>query len=381
MKNNGDIRTPTRFYSAALLLLCLLLMPIPSFPTEAVTPDQIDTIFSHLIAPNAPGAAVLVIHNGRAVLQRGYGITDLRTHTKISPETNFRLASLTKQFTAMAIMLLVHDGKLRYADPLTDIFSDFPQYGRTITIRDLLNHTSGLQDYEDLMPQPDPKLPVEQTQIHDAEVLELLKQQKATKFAPGSRWAYSNSGYVLLGLVVEKVSGQPFSDFLHDRVFAPLKMTNTLAYVRGKNEIPNRAFGHSLESAGWKGTDQSPTSATLGDGGVYSSIEDLARWDQALRKHTLLSEKEVQSALTPVQVPEGAVTEPDGTPAAYGFGWFLNPYHGHLRMWHYGETVGFRTTIQRFVKDDLTIIVLCNRSDLNASALAPQVANLFLKTP
>jgi CubicO group peptidase (beta-lactamase class C family) len=354
-------------------------MPIPSSGAKAVTPDQIDAIFSHSIASNAPGAAVLVIHNGRAVF-RGYGITDLRTHTKISPQTNFRLASLTKQFTAMAIMQLVHDGKLRYDDHLTDIFPDFAPYGRTITVRHLLNHTSGLQDYEDLMPQPSPKLPVEQTQIHDASVFELLKQQKATKFAPGSKWAYSNSGYVLLGLVLEKVSGQPFPDFLHDRVFAPLKMTNTLAYVRGKSEIPNRAFGHSLESGGWKETDQSPTSATLGDGGVYTSIKDLAKWDQTLRQHTLLSEKEMQPALTPVQVPDGAVTEPDGTAAAYGFGWFLNPYHGHLRMWHYGETVGFRTTIQRFVKDDLTVIVLSNSSNLDASALALQLADLFLKT-
>jgi CubicO group peptidase (beta-lactamase class C family) len=383
MKNGRDFRSSTRFYSAALLLLCLLLMPIRSFDaeTEAVTQEQLNAVFCDLGLERSPGAAVLVIRYGRQVLARGCGITDLRTRTKISPQTNFRLASLTKQFTAMAIMLLVHDGKFQYDDHLTDIFHDFPQYGRTITIRHLLNHTSGLQDYEDLMPQPDPKLAVEQSQIHDAGVFDLLKHQKATKFPPGSKWAYSNSGYVLLGLVVEKVSGQPFPDFLHERVFAPLKMTNTLAYVRGKNEIPNRAFGHSLESGGWKETDQSPTSATLGDGGVYSSTEDLAKWDQALRQHTLLSEKETQSALTPVQVPEGAVTEPDGTPAAYGFGWFLNPYHGHLRMWHYGKTVGFRTTIQRFVKDDLTVIVLSNSSNLNASALALQLADLFLKTP
>ena len=379
MKNERDVRTPARVSSAAVLLLCSSLMPIPSSGAKAVTPDQIDAIFSHSIASNAPGAAVLVIHNSRVVFQRGYGVTDLRRRTKINAQTNFRLASLTKQFTAMSIMLLVHDAKLSYDDHLTGIFPDFPQYGRAITIRHLLNHTSGLQDYEDLMPQPDPKLPVEQTQIHDSGVFELLKQRKATKFAPGSKWAYSNSGYVLLGLVVEKVSGQPFHDFLHDRVFEPLKMTNTLAYVRGRNEIPNRAFGHSLQSGTWKETDQSPTSATLGDGGVYSSIEDLAKWDQTLRRHTLLNEKEMQPALTPVQVLEGA-TEPDGAPAAYGFGWFLNPYHGHLRMWHYGETVGFRTTIQRFVKDDFTVIVLSNSSNLDASALALQVADLFLKT-
>src|SRR5439155_11723367 len=124
------------------------------------------------------------------VFERGYGVTDLRSLRRIDARTNFRLASDTKQFTAMAIMLLVHDGKLKYDEPLTDIFPDFPAYGRAITVRMLLNHTSGLLDYEDLMPQPDPKLPVEQTQIDDLSVLELLKHQNSTKFAPGSKWEY-----------------------------------------------------------------------------------------------------------------------------------------------------------------------------------------------
>ncbi len=127
--------------------------------------------------------------------------------------------------------------------------------------------------------------------------------------------------------------------------------------------------------------DQSPTSATLGDGGVYSSLDDLARWDQALASNTLLSEAEMATAITPVKVSDGSVQEPDGKPAAYGFGWFLNPYHEHRRMWHYGETVGFRTTIQRFTDDRLTIIVLCNRDDLVPADLALKVADLFLNQP
>jgi len=226
------------------------------------------------------------------------------------------------------------------------------------------------------MPPRNPGVPVEQTQIQDAGVLDLLKRQSSTKFTPGSKWAYSNSGYVLLGLVVQKVSGEGFPDFLHHRIFAPLNMSNTSAYVRGKSDVPNRAFGHSLEDRSWKETDQSPTSATLGDGGVYSSLEDLGKWDRALQRNTLLSKREMRLALTPVKVSEGEVTEPDGSAAEYGFGWFLNPYIGHKRMWHYGETMGFRTTIQRFVADNLTIIILCNRADLNPSALALQVADL-----
>ena len=152
-------------------------------------------------------------------------------------------------------------------------------------------------------------------------------------------------------------------------------MNHTIAYQRGKNQVANRAYGHTREKGVWQETDQSPTSATLGDGGIYSSLTDLAMWDTALRHHTLLSETEMQPALTPVQAP--GVQEPDGKPAAYGFGWFLNPYKGHNRMWHYGETVGFRTTIQRFPDDNLTVIILCNRADVVPKDLALKVAELF----
>jgi CubicO group peptidase (beta-lactamase class C family) len=340
---------------------------------------QLDAIFSNLSSNAAPGAAVLVIKNGHKVYERGFGVTDLRTLHRIDPRTNFRLASVTKQFTAMAIMLLVRDGKLHYDDHLTDIFRDFPAYGRSITIRNLLNHTSGLQDYEDLMTGYDSNVPEDQLrQIQDSEVLELLKQQKSTKFPPGSKWAYSNSGYVLLGLVVQKISGKPFAEFLHDRIFAPLRMSRTVAYQKGKNEVPSRAYGHTQEGGHWRQTDQSTTSATLGDGGVYSSLGDMAKWDRALRHHTLLSEVEMQPALTPVKPSHGSPEEPDGRPAEYGFGWFLNPYKGHQRMWHYGETVGFRTTIQRFPDDALTIIILTNRSDLVPADLALKVADIYL---
>src|SRR5439155_20377275 len=203
MKPQGGTRIPAHVASTTLLLLSFLLMQIPLHAAEAVPPNQIDSIFSHLIAANTPGTAVLVIHNGRAIFQRGYGVTDLRRRTKINPRTNFRLASVTKQFTAMAIMLLLHDGKLRYDDRLTDIFPDFPRYGRAISIRHLLNHTSGLQNYEDLMSAGRCVSPEKIFQIKDAGVLTLLRQQTATKFAPGTSWEYSNSGYAVLAMIVE----------------------------------------------------------------------------------------------------------------------------------------------------------------------------------
>jgi CubicO group peptidase (beta-lactamase class C family) len=365
----------------ALITLCLTL-PLHSSSAppheQQPTAHQIDAIFSAITQPNAPGLAVLVRKDGRTIFERGYGVRDLRTHTKIDAAANFRLASCTKQFTAMAIMLLVHDGKLTYSTRITDVFPDFPAYGKSITIRNLLNHASGLLDYEDLMTQPPPNTPPDkQAQIHDAAVLKLLEQQTTTKFPPGTKWEYSNSGYVLLGEIVARVSGEPFPQFLHDRIFAPLGMKDTIAFVKGKNTVPNRAFGYSKQGSGWQETDQDSTSATLGDGGVYSSLNDLAKWDAALTNHTLLSAKAMQPALTPVVVPNGGPVGPDNEPAAYGFGWFLNPYKGHRRMWHYGETIGFRTSIQRFTRDHLTIIILCNRSDLNPGALGERVASLF----
>jgi CubicO group peptidase (beta-lactamase class C family) len=349
-------------------------------PSRAKEPaGRMDAILAGLVSEGEPGAAVLVIRDGRVVYEGCRGVADLRTKRPIDGRTNFRLASVTKQFTAAAVMLLVRDGKLRYDDRLTDFFPDFPGYGRAITIRNLLHHTSGLADYEDLMAPVDPSLPVEQVQIKDAEVLELLKRQTAGKFPPGSRWAYSNSGYVVLGLVVAKISGLPFDDYLRERIFELLKMTDTVAFVRGKNEVPHRAFGHGKESGRWVETDQSPTSATLGDGGIYSSLTDMAKWDEALQRHTLLSESEMLPALTPLRVPAGPPTDPDGKAADYGFGWFLDPWKGHGRMWHSGETMGFRTAIQRFTGDGLSVIVLSNFSDLNAAPVALRAAEFYLE--
>ena len=377
-----------------ILALSALGFAIEAQSQELVTPmeKKIDAIFSAATSPDAPGLAVLVRRNGRAVFERGYGLRDLRTKAKIDAHSNFRLASFTKQFTAMAILLLVHDGKLRYEQTLAEIFPDFPAYGKTISIRNLLNHTSGLPDYEDLMDAVEKiKGPVwsPEHQIQDDEVLALLKQEKSGKFAPGTSWSYSNSGYVVLGLVVAKVSGKSYGEFLQERIFAPLKLNHTLVYQKGKNEVSNRVFGHSKEADAFKETDQSSTSATLGDGGIYSNLADLAKWDDALRNHTLLSAEEMQSALTPVKLADASEPhwplEPSddnlhpGQPVSYGFGWFLDPYQGRQRMWHTGTTLGFRTVIERFCESDgLSVIILSNRTDLDPEKLSLQIADLFL---
>jgi CubicO group peptidase (beta-lactamase class C family) len=350
---------------------------------QATTP-KLDSIFSPLANRKSPGLAVLVQKDGRTLFRKGYGVRDLRTLARIDAKTDFRLASCTKQFTAMAIMLLEHDGKLRYDDKLTQIFPDFPDYGRAITIRHLLTHTSGMPDYEDLMDIA-PTWTVAH-QIQDDEVLDLLKHQSSGKFAPGTSWSYSNSGYVVLGLVVARLAGEPFDQFLHDRIFAPLQMSRTLAYIKGKNSPPERAYGHTKEGDGFVESDQSSTSATLGDGGVYSNLVDLAKWDAALRTGNLLSQEEMKAGKLPVRLLDG--TEPHwptqpgddnlnpGKPVSYAFGWFLDPYKGRARMWHSGTTQGFRTVIERFTEDNLTVIILCNRTDLDPSALALRVTDV-----
>ena len=347
--------------------------------TAQVSSSQIDAVFVALKSGDAPGAAVLVLHKGKPVFRQGYGVTDLRTRRPIDPKTDFRLASFTKQFTATCIMLLVRDGKLHYDDHLTDIFPEFPEYGKAITVRNLLNHTSGLPDYEEILMKQYPNTPEQQIpQILDAGVLKSLEQQSSGQFPAGSKWQYSNSGYATLAMIVEKVSGKPFGQFLHDRIFGPLKMNNTLAYEKGKNEVPHRAYGHTKQKDGsWQETDQSPTSAVLGDGGIYTSLDDLMKWDRALREPTLLSAAEMEPALSQVQPSGGPAKYQSGKDVSYGFGWFLDPYKGHKRMWHDGSTIGFRTTIQRFPDDQLTVIVLANRADLDPADLALKVADLY----
>jgi CubicO group peptidase (beta-lactamase class C family) len=296
--------------------------------------------------------------------------------------------------TAAAIMLLVRDGRLRYDDTLTRALPGFPAYGGGVTIRHLLTHTGGLPDYEQLMEraQKEKTIWTPERQIRDDEVLALLEKETRGLFTPGTSWAYSNSGYVLLGLVAARAAGRPFGDVLRERIFAPLGMTRTFAYEKGGNEVPDRAYGHTKEPRGFRETDQSSTSATLGDGGVYSCLEDLAKWDESLRTNALLSKAEMTPTLTPVRLADGSEPHwPKGEPGgdnlfpghavAYGFGWFLDPWQGRKRAWHHGETMGFRSIVERFPDEGMTVIVLANRDDLDLKSLALKIAEAELRSP
>ena len=326
----------------------------------SVTGSRIDALLRPYTGA-VPGAAVLVLSDGAPVFRRAYGLADLEHGTAATPATNFRLASMTKQFTAAAILLLVEEGRLSLDDSLRKWLPSLPPATAAVTLRELLTHTSGLIDYEDLIPQTATQ------QVHDADVLRLLEQEDRTYFAPGSSYRYSNSGYALLALIVARASGTDFASFLRQRIFLPLGMRDTVAYEAGVSSVAHRAYGYSDIRGSWTRTDQSLTSAVLGDGGVYSSIDDLAKWDAALYDTRLLDASSLRLAFTPA-------TATDDPAVRYGFGWRIT---GET-LWHSGETEGFRNVIVRWPQRRFTVIVLTNRDAPEPYALALDIARLYL---
>jgi CubicO group peptidase (beta-lactamase class C family) len=332
--------------------------------TDTLTP-KVDALFQDFSQPGAPGASVMVIQGGKIVLAKGYGLANPEKRIPCATNTNFRLASVTKQFTAMAVLILAEHKQLSFDERLTDFFPEFPAYGKQITLRHLLTHTSGLIDYEDVIPKGT-VIPV-----LDREVLGMLMQQTKTYFPPGTKYRYSNSAYALLALIVEARSGNTFARFLRENIFRPLKMSHTLAYEQGLSVVPNRAYGYSPDASGFKRTDQSLTSSVLGDGGIYSSVADLYQWDQALYTDKLVSRKMLKLAFT----PGPATGYPD---TGYGFGWFIGQYRGLREVWHSGNSVGFTTRIARFPEKKFTVIILTNRNEANIAEYPHRIADWCL---
>ena len=314
---------------------------------------------------NAPGAAVLVMKNDSIVFKKAYGLANVEEHQPITTTTNFRLASVTKQFTAMCIIMLAERGQLSNEDSLAKFFPNFPAYGNAITIRHLLTHTSGLVDYEDLIPDS------QTVQVLDKDCLDLLMKVDSLYFPPGTRYRYSNTGYAFLALIIEKVSGKRFADFLKENIFDKVGMPTTVAFENGISTVANRAFGYSFKDGGWIRTDQSVTSAVLGDGGVYSNVEELSRWVSALYHHTLIAPATQLAAWT-----EGKLN--DGTSIDYGFGWHFESYQGMRHPYHGGESRGFRNNIQLFPEQKLMVIVLTNRNQGEPADQAHRIADLYL---
>ena len=310
---------------------------------------------------SVPGASLLVISNGVPVIRRAWGFADLENHVAATPHTNYRLASVTKQFTAAAVLLLAEDGRLSLGDHIRKWLPSLPAAVDSVTIEHLLTHTSGMIAYEDVMPAG------ATVQVHDVDVLHLIESQDSTYFTPGKDYRYSNTGYALLALIVERASGRSFAAFLRERIFSPLHMNNTVAYEQGISTVSNRAFGYTMKEGAWTRKDQSSTSAVLGDGGIYSSIDDLAKWDAALYDGRLLSDASRRLAFTPH-------TPTDDPNVEYGFGWRIT---GEI-VWHSGETSGFRNVIIRYPKRRLTVVLLTNRDEPEPNETAFAVAKLFL---
>lgn len=343
------------------LLAAALMLAACSHPENRM--DRVEHIML-TYAGDVPGASLLVVRNGEPLVKRGWGMADMEHDMKASPATNYRLASITKQFTAAGILLLVEEGTLSLHDPLRRWLPELPEVTAPITLEQVLTHTSGLVDYESLMAAG------YQGQISGAEVLELLAAADSLYFQPGSTYRYSNTGYVLLGLVIERASGLTLPKFLKKRIFTPLGMSHTLLYEHNRGpEVLQRAYGYSYIDGAWVRTDQSATSATRGDGGIYSSINDLAKWDAALYDDRLLSDASRKAAFSPHVKVTG-----EGYEASYGYGWRITGDS----LWHSGETMGFRNVIVRWPGNHLSVILLSNRKHPKPYKTALAIGELYL---
>ena len=354
-----------RAVPAILVALSLAACRPASSPSRSIMPG-IDSLFAAFDRPGMPGASVLVVHDDSVIVRAAYGLADVDSARRVTPETNFRLASLSKQFTATAVMLLVADGRLTVADPASRYLPELPAFASGVTVRHLLTHTSGLWDYEDFVPD------TQTYQVKDLDALRLVAARSdSLYFPPGSHWRYSNTGYALLALIVERVSGQRYADFLRERIFTPVGMAHTVAFEEGRSTVANRAWGHRVTGDTVRRTDQSNTSAVLGDGGIYSSVDDYARWDAALTRRALLPDSLWREVSTSFVLTDGTATE-------YGYGWFIDRFAGERRMRHHGETRGFTNIVYRFPDRRLTILILTNRSDSAPWDIADRIATRLL---
>jgi CubicO group peptidase (beta-lactamase class C family) len=328
----------------------------------AVPVKKIDELVSaEMKKQQVPGVAVAVIHKGDVVVARGYGLANVEHNVPVTAETLFQSGSLGKQFTAAVVMLLVEDGKMSLDDSIARFLPDAPPRRRGITIRHLLTHTSGIPDYEE-------KFDFRKDYTDD----ELVKYAFGLKpeFAPGARWNYSNTGYVLLGCIIRKASGKFYGDLLGDRVFAPLGMKSARV-ISEADIIPHRAAGYRLAEGKLKNQEWvSPSLNTTADGSLYLSIRDLIAWDRGIQRKEVLKKESWKQIYTPVTLKSGK-TYP------YGFGWSVDNDRGQVRHHHDGAWQGFKANISRYLADDLTVIVLANLAQAEPEVFVDGIAALF----
>jgi len=330
--------------------LAIVFLGIPCFAQQSSRYDRAaavkieGVVQEQMLANKIPGVSLAVLRHGKPILLRSYGLANVELQVPVKPETIFQSGSIGKQFTTAAVMLLVQENKLSLDDKLSKFFADVPVTWKNITVWNLLTHTSGLGDYP-----PDIDLKRDYTE----EELFASFKKALLDFEPGSSWNYSNVGYVTLGILIRKITGKFYGDFIRERIFEPLQMT-TARVISEADIVPNRAAGYRLVQGELKNQDWvSPSTNSTADGSLYFSILDLVKWDAALYADKPLTQASRNKIWTAARLR-------DGTTKDYGFGWHLGEYHGRRLAFHGGAWQGFKTFIIRILDTDLTIILLAN---------------------
>lgn len=328
----------------------------------AARADKIDDyVNEQLRTYKIPGVAIGVVRDGKLATARGYGLASVELKTPVTADTVFEIGSMTKQFTAALVMLLVEDGKIGLDDNITKHLADLPAVWSKITVRHLLTHTSGIKGYTEVATD---FMSLARNKHSQQEIVKMVAD-RPLDFQPGEKWAYSNTGYFLLGMILEKSSGKPYMELLSERILKPLGMSETRS---GDPEaiIPNRSCGYfgnaSLENAPWL-----QPSAAFSAGCLVSTVGDLAKWDAALAGDKLLKSTSKEAMWTPVKLSGGGTFD-------YGFGWAMSHPGGRKVLEHGGGTAGFSTVICRYVNERITIVVLTNRQGGNATGIARGIA-------
>jgi CubicO group peptidase (beta-lactamase class C family) len=311
-----------------------------------------------------PGLSLLVSRDGKPIRAQGYGLANVELQVAVKPETVFQSGSVGKQFTATAVMMLVEERKIGPEDPLTKFFPDTPARWKQVTVRQLLSHTAGFTDY--------PKNFNFHKDYTEGEVLKIVEGIPLA-YPPGTKWSYSNLGYATLGILIHKVTGKFYGDFLQERIFKPLDMSTT-RIISEADIIPDRAAGYRLVKGEVKNQEWvAPMINTTADGSLYFSINDLAKWDAALYTDKLLKRSSLQQMWTVAKLKNG---QPNS--GHYGYGWSIEEKKGHKVIGHGGSWQGFKTHISRYVDDRLTVVVLINQADAEPGPITDRVAEMYL---
>ncbi len=331
--------------------------------------EAIDALVAAEIEGQGPGVAVAVVKDGDVLHSTTYGYANLEWGCPITPDTVFCLASVTKPFTELAVLLLEEQGRLSIEEPVTTYLPEYQAIWQDITLAHLLTHTSGIKNYVAL----DHFWKELSRADRSPEELLALVQHLPLEFAPGSRYSYSNSGYCLLGRVIEAVSGMSYEAFLQSHIFQPLGMLHS-RYMAHEPIIPQRASGYEKADHGSIHVPYMSMTLPYAAGSLGSTLEDLICWDRALREQRLVSTERYERMYAPVRLTSGRTEN-------YGYGWAFTRYRGHKVAHHAGGVPGFSSFIGRFLDDDMALIILSNLDGFNAGKLARKIADLVLKIP